>query len=196
MVNAKFPIGIAIALCACLAVGDDDGISAASRKETLLKRTGGRIEKPFPENGKVIAVVDAREGGGDGLSVMFAEQVRKALRLYAVAGSADDRAAFVITIVSEGDFVVRPEACRAIVPFGGTREETLGRLSTALMCLLASTGGINTQEAFMYAPVAAKAKGIAPYVATTYRQACADGWAPAPTNEYQKAIWDSFHHDR
>lgn len=27
----------------------------------------------------------------------------------------------------------------------------------------------------------------------TYRQACKEGWAPAPTNDYQKAIWDEFH---
>ena len=26
-----------------------------------------------------------------------------------------------------------------------------------------------------------------------YRKACMDGWAPAPTNEYQKAIWDQVH---
>jgi hypothetical protein len=25
----------------------------------------------------------------------------------------------------------------------------------------------------------------------TYRRACAEGWAPAPTNEYQKAVWDA-----
>ena len=31
--------------------------------------------------------------------------------------------------------------------------------------------------------------GIAPYRRTTYRQACREGWAPAPTNEYQTAIW-------
>ena len=28
---------------------------------------------------------------------------------------------------------------------------------------------------------------------TTYRKACMEGWAPAPTNEYQQAIWDSVH---
>lgn len=28
---------------------------------------------------------------------------------------------------------------------------------------------------------------------TTYRKACQEGWAPAPTNEYQKAIWDKVH---
>ena len=27
----------------------------------------------------------------------------------------------------------------------------------------------------------------------TYRQACIDGWAPPPTNDVQKAIWDKVH---
>lgn len=31
-----------------------------------------------------------------------------------------------------------------------------------------------------------------PYV-TTYRRACREGWAPAPTNDIQKAIWDKVH---
>lgn len=28
---------------------------------------------------------------------------------------------------------------------------------------------------------------------TLYRTACQEGWAPAPTNEFQKAIWDKVH---
>lgn len=35
--------------------------------------------------------------------------------------------------------------------------------------------------------------GIAPYKLTTYRKACQEGWAPAPTNDVQKAIWDEVH---
>lgn len=28
---------------------------------------------------------------------------------------------------------------------------------------------------------------------STYRQACKEGWAPAPTNDVQKAVWDEVH---
>ena len=28
---------------------------------------------------------------------------------------------------------------------------------------------------------------------TTYRMACQEGWAPAPTNDVQKAVWDEVH---
>lgn len=32
--------------------------------------------------------------------------------------------------------------------------------------------------------------GVTPYKMSTYYDACVQGWAPAPTNDYQKAIWD------
>ena len=35
--------------------------------------------------------------------------------------------------------------------------------------------------------------GVRPWRMTTYRRACHEGWAPAPTNEFQKAIWDKVH---
>ena len=38
-----------------------------------------------------------------------------------------------------------------------------------------------------------KAIGITKKVVKTYRDACEEGWAPAPTNDVQKAIWDKVH---
>lgn len=35
--------------------------------------------------------------------------------------------------------------------------------------------------------------GVSPAVITTYRKACQEGWAPAPTNDVQKTIWDMVH---
>ena len=35
--------------------------------------------------------------------------------------------------------------------------------------------------------------GVTPAQITTYRSACKQGWAPAPTNDYQKAIWTEIH---
>jgi hypothetical protein len=39
----------------------------------------------------------------------------------------------------------------------------------------------------------AKKLGAAEAHTMTYRQACIEGWAPAPTNDIQKAIWDKIH---
>lgn len=38
-----------------------------------------------------------------------------------------------------------------------------------------------------------KGLGITPWRQAYYNQACKEGWAPAPTNELQKAIWDKAH---
>ncbi len=35
--------------------------------------------------------------------------------------------------------------------------------------------------------------GVTPVVLVTYKKACTEGWAEAPQNEYQKAIWDEVH---
>ena len=35
--------------------------------------------------------------------------------------------------------------------------------------------------------------GVKPYYRTTYLAACREGWAPQPTNEFQKAIWEKAH---
>lgn len=38
--------------------------------------------------------------------------------------------------------------------------------------------------------------GVKPYIQTTYLNACREGWAPAPTNEWQKAIFDQVKADK
>lgn len=35
--------------------------------------------------------------------------------------------------------------------------------------------------------------GMKPYRVCKYVEACQEGWAPAPTNEFQQAIWDKVH---
>lgn len=41
-----------------------------------------------------------------------------------------------------------------------------------------------------------KQLGVIPYVEATYRKACREGWAPAPTNDTQKAIWQEANADK
>ena len=38
-----------------------------------------------------------------------------------------------------------------------------------------------------------KVYGVTPQEVATYKKACEEGWAPAPINEFQKAIWDKIH---
>ena len=47
--------------------------------------------------------------------------------------------------------------------------------------------------AMMYMGSYARKVGIRPAQKVTYEAACVAGWAPAPTNKYQQAIWDEIH---
>ena len=38
-----------------------------------------------------------------------------------------------------------------------------------------------------------KALGVAPAQRTTYLKACQEGWAPAPTNDVQRSVWNKVH---
>ena len=38
-----------------------------------------------------------------------------------------------------------------------------------------------------------KTLGVTTRAVTSYKTACKEGWAPAPTNDVQKAIWDKVH---
>ena len=42
-------------------------------------------------------------------------------------------------------------------------------------------------------PIYLEAHGIKSLQLIPYRRACQEGWAPAPTNEVQQAIWDKVH---
>ena len=40
---------------------------------------------------------------------------------------------------------------------------------------------------------AAPLYGLKPWYARTYKEACQEGWAPAPTNSYQRWVWKKTH---
>lgn len=41
-----------------------------------------------------------------------------------------------------------------------------------------------------------RAIGITPYVRMTYRRACEQGWAPPPTDEFQKLVWNQLKEEK
>ena len=38
--------------------------------------------------------------------------------------------------------------------------------------------------------------GIKPYTRVTYKQACIEGWAPTPSNDFQRVIWERVKSDK
>ena len=69
-----------------------------------------------------------------------------------------------------------------------------------LLTMIANNAGLDNNpcvipavEALPKAKAAAKTLGIKAGRRVLYDRACKEGWAPAPTNEFQKAIWDKVH---
>lgn len=50
-----------------------------------------------------------------------------------------------------------------------------------------------TVDAVMGMKIRLEKLGVTQSKVTAYRKACMDGWAPAPTNDIQKAVWDEVH---
>ena len=48
-------------------------------------------------------------------------------------------------------------------------------------------------DAYLRIAESARASGLNPLRRVTYRQACKEGWAPQPTNDVQKTIWEEIH---
>jgi hypothetical protein len=38
--------------------------------------------------------------------------------------------------------------------------------------------------------------GVTPAKMATYKKACEEGWAPMPTNQYQKAVWEEIQNKK
>lgn len=79
---------------------------------------------------------------------------------------------------------------------------TMGAINTSLpACVLKPIFGVQDLDAIKYEYVGVEAAvkvlnqarkmGIEPVSATTYRKAVEEGWAPMPTNQWQRAVWES-----
>lgn len=83
--------------------------------------------------------------------------------------------------------------------FGGGNSRMdmcLMRPITSLAELDARPSVVPTPEPFNNIMEGAKARGITPIRRSTYKQACKEGWAHMPTNEFQRAIWDRIHSEK
>jgi len=95
---------------------------------------------------------------------------------------------------------LKKELWRAFVyAFGGGNSQSAGdvmRPVHSLRDLDAVPTLVSSPEPFNAMLECAAARDIRPVFRTTYRQACREGWAPAPTNEWQKAIFEQVKSDK
>lgn len=96
---------------------------------------------------------------------------------------------------------VKKELWRAFVMlFGGGNSSMLAqdlmRPVNSLADLDAKPNLAPGPEPFNAVLEGARARGITPVYRTTYRQACIEGWAPAPTNDFQRAILEKIRSEK
>ena len=98
------------------------------------------------------------------------------------------------------EFRTRSELWRAfaMVLGAGDTESTACVLNpcVSLADLDAARSGMISMEPLGTIQKHAKKIGIEPYRRVRYRQACREGWAPAPTNDFQQAIWDKVNAEK
>ncbi|MGN0889805.1 MAG: hypothetical protein ACI4UY_13105 [Kiritimatiellia bacterium] len=83
--------------------------------------------------------------------------------------------------------------------FGGGNSRLdmcLMRPITSLADLDARPSVVPTPEPFNNIMEGARARGITPVRRSTYKRACIEGWAPAPTNDFQKAILEKVRSEK
>lgn len=98
------------------------------------------------------------------------------------------------------EFRTRSELWRAfaMVLGAGDTESTACVMNpcVSLADLDKAESGMISMEPLATIQAHAKKIGIQPYIRVFYRKACEEGWAPSPTNDFQKAIWEKVHADK
>ena len=164
-------------------------------KEVVMRRSGGFIYQPLPEWSRVVSLIDGTGGGGKAIEA-FRREMEEDLKIPSVMGAATN-AAFTVELVKDGKLTVSLTDGMAVVPAGKTDEETQASLWKAMFALFSANAGLSakmnfqSQEGMVIGRRAMEASRIAPIRRTTYKVACEEGWAPPPTNEFQRAIWDA-----
>ena len=152
------------------------GVTAANAKAEIAKASA-QIGVIVVDNPDIPALLGAPEEGwgmvnvaklgGEGIdaSTLSARTRREILRAFALAAGA--------LYAVQGDFVLQPI-----------------KEPSQLDKLLREDYGVAIQHVF---PRTLPFFGVSPAQQATYRNACREGWAPAPTNDVQKAIWNEVH---
>ena len=153
-----------------------DGCKSADAKAAIAKAGGklgvllvSEVGAPSlvvaPEDGWAVVNTTALAAGNPAPDVLQSRIRKELLRAFAfVAGGA---------YAARGDFLMRD--VKTPQDLDGLRMEDFG-----IDLLRRFEEGIPSY-------------GITPWHETTYLRACQEGWAPAPTNDAQRAIWEKVH---
>lgn len=237
--KTRFAIFVmALSVC-CHADAKRDEKSRVAHQERRLKMTGGKIEVPNSQKGKIVFVNTQDKYETKDIAQVATElceltklnvQCQVASKAAPVELKKKFSADLVIVIEDSKDapsILIAPEDGWGMVNVAkvdvGLKSEDAKKKFFAsrvkkelyrVYSLLCGGGSsqfegnvlncarqqdIDLYEAFLPADLVErharylKQLGFSPKKIVSYRKACVDGWAPAPTNDYQKAIWEKVH---
>ena len=187
-----------VALLNCQNRAKEEWLSAAADEMASLLRCEFSVRRAAVPSGGLAGMVAYKEKEGLNLA-MFAidsDESPAGLAVYPEQGIVVVNFAPVVKDVKEGFFEMRckKEISRGIAYLcgGGSSQypdSVLGAVTKPGDMDLSFNEQIPF-DAIQKFPRYMKAFGISPYQKTTYRKACQEGWAPAPTNDIQKAVWE------
>ena len=157
---------------------------------------GGLVQEMPPANAKAIVLLDCRADKSKLTQTAFlSKPCGSALYTKVVEGSLDsyrnDNGDFVLALVDEGKLSVDVEKRLAIVPKEAFDTRTVKKLESALVALFALCGNdVPDMSAVMILRNGSKPLNVPSLRRAQYIVAAREGWAPPPTNDIQKAIWD------
>lgn len=160
----------------------------------LLKTRGGVVDKPIATNETIISLIDNREKKDDKL-LNFRHDLERKLHFVTLLNSKPDNASIKLVLTDNAEFILNLDKKIAFVPCGENQEVTNARLYQALLAIFSTQSDILTQDGLMMTYRAATNLKLAKKRRTTYLQAVKEGWAPAPTNDIQRAVWDKVKAD-
>lgn len=155
---------------------DVEGVKLVNPAEDIRK-AGGKVGVVLAESPDVPALLVAPEAGWavvnvtplkDGASAeQLAHRVRvELLRAFALAGGC--------SFLTRDALVLRPDV----------------RVASDLDLVKEVSYGVDAKFGLSRG---LQNYGVTPWKRASYRQACKEGWAPSPTNDVQKKIWDKAH---
>ncbi len=183
---------IILMLCATMAFAEPQTASAPP-KEKGIDRLGGFVLSPISKDAKYVVLTDNRAKPDASILTEFEKKVTVNARLAAKIVPASEEVLantnkdLVICLVDAGDFTVYPEKKIALVP-AGTKD--IQKVLWEALAYLTVTTSKPTAQSVMAVAAGARANGVPMVHRVPYMLAVKQGWAPAPTNDVQKAVWD------
>jgi len=163
-----------------------------------------------------VMLLNASVTTGSPVTVENAASVKSSLNAEVAVFVVDDAKLPVSLVAREERWAIfnvnklELEKIDSVMRFGRTKAELLriiahvcgsgdSQFPTSLMCAGDKISDLDKVDADLPIDVMNRMSdslrkiGVTPAVKMTYRAACQEGWAPAPTNDIQKAIWDKVN---